>query len=105
MSERITVEVVFALPSHQELVELDVDAGATVADVIAASGIASRFPDEALDRLPVGIWGRLAEPESVVGAGDRVEIYRPLEMDPKEARRQLALAGRTMADGRDALPS
>ena len=97
----IRVEVVFAMPERQELVEVDVPEGANVAAAIEASAIADRFPRESLDELPVGIWGREASREAGIRDGDRIEIYRPLAMDPKEARRQLALAGRTMVDRRD----
>ncbi len=101
MSEdRIQVEIVFALADRQELIEVEVPDGATVADVIASSRIDARFPNRDLEDLPVGIWGREVERTARVRAGDRVEIYRPLQMDPKEARRQLALAGRTMVDER-----
>lgn len=98
---KVQVEVVFATPVRQELVEVGLPAGASVADAIEASGIADRFPRESLDDLPVGVWGREASRDAGIRDGDRIEIYRPLAMDPKEARRQLALAGRTMVDRRD----
>lgn len=94
------VEVVFALPERQAVIEVPAKAGATVADVIEASGIAQRFPEVSIDSLDVGVWGRVVARSTVVQAGDRVEIYRPLELDPKEARRQLAAAGMTMRDAR-----
>ncbi len=83
----ITVEVVFAEPDEQRLIELEVEEGATVAEVLDASGIYSRFRDANLSELPVGIWGTVVERDAAVRDGDRVEIYRPLEMDPREARR------------------
>jgi putative ubiquitin-RnfH superfamily antitoxin RatB of RatAB toxin-antitoxin module len=42
--------------------------------------------------MPVGIWGKRVSPDTTVRAGDRVELYRPLEVDPREARRQRARA-------------
>ena len=93
MTERWSVEIVLASPERQVLLALDIDAGATVADVIARSGIGSRFPGLDLDEMPVGIWGRPVSRDSLVGQGDRVEVYRPLEIDPREARRQRARAG------------
>ncbi len=96
----IAVEVVFALPERQVLVGVSVPAGASVADAIEASGIAAQFPGVVLDTLDAGIWGRVADRSTVLKAGDRVELYRALEIDPKEARRQLAAAGRTMKDSR-----
>ena len=102
MPAEVCVEVVFALPRQQVLVSVSLAEGATVAEAIDAAGLAARFPEEQLDALPTGIWGRPAERDAVVRDGDRVEIYRPLEIDPREARRQLAQAGRTMRDERKA---
>ena len=81
------VEVVFALPDRQRLETVIVPEGATVADAIRRSGIQNRFEDVRLDELDVGVWGKPVERDHVVSEGDRVEIYRPLEMDPREARR------------------
>jgi putative ubiquitin-RnfH superfamily antitoxin RatB of RatAB toxin-antitoxin module len=81
------VELVFALPERQELLEVAVEEGATVADVIAKSDLARRFPGHDLGGLQVGIWGKVVARDRVVREGDRVELYRPLEIDPKEARR------------------
>ena len=92
MAERVSVELVVATPDRQELVALTVDEGATVADVIAASGIESRFPELPMHEMPAGIWGKAVGRDSEVREGDRVELYRPLQIDPREARRQRALA-------------
>lgn len=81
------VEIVFALPSRQVLKQLEVKDGATVADVIVASRIAAEFPGHNLDELQPGIWGRPVDRTHRVKEGDRVELFRPLEMDPREARR------------------
>ena len=81
------VEVVFALPDRQVLVLLDVEEGATVAQAIRESGIERRFPEVDMSALEVGIWGRPADRSHVLREGDRVEIYRRLEIDPREARR------------------
>ncbi len=94
----LKVEVVFALSEKQCLVALSLPSGATVADAIAASSLAQSFPGENLDPLEVGIWGRVVTRDTVLSDGDRVEIYRTLEQDPREARRQLALVGRTMGN-------
>ncbi len=90
---RVAVELVLATAEKQVLLVLDVDVGSTVADVIAASGIESRFPDLAVGEMPVGIWGRCVSRDTAVRHGDRIELYRPLEIDPREARRQRARAG------------
>lgn len=92
----IAVEVVFAVTDRQELLRITVPGGSTVQDVIGASSLATMFPEYDFGSSPVGIWGRVVRPEHVVAAGDRVEIYRPLERDPREARRALAAEGRTM---------
>ncbi len=95
MSE-IEVEIVFAAPDRQLLQMLRVEAGATVDDVIGASGIRASFPEQNLDELTLGIWGKEVAGDRVLVAGDRIEIYRPLNLDPREARRRLALSGHTM---------
>ncbi len=94
----IELEVVFALADKQALCPVSLRRGATVADAIAASGLAQRFPDQPLETFEVGIWGKVVARNHGVRHGDRVEIYRPLAMDPRDARRQLALAGRTMGN-------
>ena len=86
----ITVEVVYARPDRQALLEVSVEEGATLNTAIAASGIEARFPRDDLGSCQVGIWGRIAERDSVLKNGDRVEIYRELLRDPREARRERA---------------
>jgi putative ubiquitin-RnfH superfamily antitoxin RatB of RatAB toxin-antitoxin module len=88
----IRVEVVLAMPARQELVVLEVAVGTTLAEAITLSGLPEMFEDFELDLTNVGIFGHKASPEQVLLAGDRVEIYRPLIADPKEVRRQRALA-------------
>jgi len=90
------VEIVFALPERQLLETVLVTAGETVLDVVMKSGLREAFPEYEIDRLAVGIWGREVRRDQVVKENDRIEIYRPLQLDPREARRQLALSGRTM---------
>lgn len=92
----IEVEVVFALAERQELVDLVIASGATVAEAIDQSGIAKRFPEQDLSACTLGIWGRLADSDHVLQGGDRVEIYRPLNIDPRETRRKLAAEGKSM---------
>ena len=92
MSGRLNVELVLATADSQVLLSVDVDAGASVGDVISVSGIQSRFPELPVSEMPVGIWGKQVLRETVVRQGDRIELYRPLEIDPREARRQRARA-------------
>ena len=98
MAEQLQVEIVFALPGKQVLLAVTVDHGASIGDVIAASGLAEQFPDESIQRLETGIWGRAAARDHRVRDGDRVELYRPLLRDPREARRELAQSGLTMSE-------
>ena len=97
--EKIRVEVVFATAQQQRLVTVALAPPATVADAITSSALAGRFPAEDLDALQAGIWGHPVDRSHVLSNGDRVEIYRPLALDPREARRQLAQTGRTMGGG------
>lgn len=101
MEADIQVEVVFATADQQQLIQVTLPAGATVYDAITNSSIARYFPEYDLDVLQVGVWGRLAARDRVLSDGDRVELYRALELDPRDARRQLALLGQTMS-GRSA---
>jgi putative ubiquitin-RnfH superfamily antitoxin RatB of RatAB toxin-antitoxin module len=85
---RITVEVVYATPGRQTLIEIEVAAGATVGEAITLSGIRAAHPEIELAGASVGIFGRLAPLDAVLREGDRVEIYRPLHAGPREARRR-----------------
>lgn len=84
----LTVEVVFP-PRAKSLRLPD---GASIADAVAASGLVHGTL-EALG-LKAGIFGRVAAPGTRLSDGDRVEIYRPLVLDPKEARRRRAASSR-----------
>lgn len=86
----LNVEVVYALPERQALYLLTVEEGATVRTAIEASGVLREFPEIDLARNRVGIYARLATMDTPLSEGDRVEIYRPLTADPKEARRARA---------------
>jgi uncharacterized protein len=92
----MSIEVVFALPDRQELVTVSIEEGATVGDAIERSSLSASFPEWNLDACAVGIWGRPVAREHTLQDGDRVELYRPLKLDPREARRALASQGRSM---------
>jgi uncharacterized protein len=94
--DSVQVEVVFAAPETQAVVALTLEPGATVHDAIIRSGLLQKFPGIDLVRQRVGIFGRTVSLDTNVKDGDRVEIYRPLTRDPKQARRELAKAGKTM---------
>jgi uncharacterized protein len=84
----IAVTVVYALPEAATELAVRVPAGATVADALERSGIAHLHPETRFDQCAVGIFGKRVDRQSIVSAGDRVEIYRPLRAGPKEARRR-----------------
>jgi uncharacterized protein len=81
----LKVEVVYARPGAHDAVHVSIESGATVADAVRASGIAIDAPS-----AEFGIFGKRVPAEMRVADGDRVEIYRALALDPKEARRQRA---------------
>jgi putative ubiquitin-RnfH superfamily antitoxin RatB of RatAB toxin-antitoxin module len=86
----ITVTVVYALPRAVTEIEVRLAAGATVADAIERSDIAARLPDVDIAGAPVGIFGKRVRRDTMLGDGDRVELYRRLIADPKVARRRRA---------------
>ena len=83
----ITVEVAYAQPDKQLLLTLKVPVGTTLMEAIEASEIRSAFPALEVDVDRLGVFGQRAAADQVLREGDRVEIYRPLLIDPKEARR------------------
>lgn len=84
----IAVEVVYAAAPHQvECRSLRLPAGATVTMALRASGLVEQLGAQQLAPLKAGIWGRVVSGSTVLRDGDRVELTRPLTVDPKEARR------------------
>lgn len=84
----IRVQVCYAKPDQTFLDEFDMAEGATLEQAIRASGVLFRAPEIDLSSCKVGIHGKLKTLETVLRACDRVEIYRPLQADPKDARRR-----------------
>lgn len=97
--EPVEVEVAYARPDAQVIIAVRSTAGATVEQVILQSDILRRFPEIDLMRNKVGVFGRLCALTTPVRAGDRIEIYRGLIADPKEARRQRAAQGKPAQGG------
>ncbi len=91
MSTLINVEVVFGTIESQQLVSVSIPSESTVADALEMSKIGAAFPDADIANLPTGIWGRPVGRDQTLADGDRVEVYRELEIDPKESRRLKAL--------------
>ena len=88
--QQISIEVAYALPDQQALLEVVIEQGTTVEQAIKASGITKRFPQIDLSKDKVGIWNRTCKLSDEPKSGDRIEVYRPLIADPKEARRRRA---------------
>lgn len=86
----IAVQVACATPTGQVILDIRVAANSTLAQAVDASGILRRCPELDLSRLKVGIFGRVVSLETQLCAGDRVELYRPLRVDPKVARSRRA---------------
>ena len=97
MSDRIRVEVVYALPEEQRCITLELPAGSCAMDAIRSSGLAESFGLDP-ETIKAGIFGHKVSTDTCLNDGDRVEIYRPLLLSPTEARR---LRARTMAEKRD----
>ena len=89
--EFIAIEVAYALPKQQVIIALTLPKGATVEQAISASKLLDLYPDINKTELNVCVFGSACKLNDLLKAGDRVEIYRPLHHDPKEARRQRAL--------------
>jgi uncharacterized protein len=87
-AEALGVVVAYSPRAGQvDEVSLSMPVGATVADAVHASGLMQRHPMLALASLRIGVWGKLRQPADALRDHDRVELYRPLTVDPKEARR------------------
>jgi len=85
------VEVAYAASAdRQEVIAVELPAGATVEQAVRASGVLVRFPEIDLARNPVGVFGECVAPDRVLEDGERVEIYRALVADPKVVRRRRA---------------
>lgn len=99
VDETFDVEVVCATPREQVLRTVHAKPGMTLMEAIERSRIAEHFPEIDLKTAKVGIFGKAAKKEAVLKPGDRVEIYRPLIADPKEARKKRAAEGKQLKKG------
>ena len=87
-AESIPIEVACSPERGRvEVSSLQMPPGSTAEQAVAASGLLQRHPGPWSEPLRVGIWGRPVPPGQLLEPGDRVEIYRALTVDPKEARR------------------
>jgi hypothetical protein len=84
----IEVEVAYARPDKQEIVPVRVPDGTTALEAARLSGIVDVFPEIELDATDMGIFGKVIKDPAAheLREGDRIELYRPLRIDPKQAR-------------------
>ena len=90
MPEEIIVEVAYALPEEQVIISIKVPTIFNVQQAIEKSGIQKKFPSIDLSKNKVGIFGKKTTLDQTLNDRDRIEIYRPLILDPKEMRRKRA---------------
>ena len=86
---RITIEIAYADPDRQVLRKVEIAANSTVAEALVASGVAADLPAGFVPAA-IGIFGRTVTQAARLQDGDRIELYRPLQADPKESRRRRA---------------
>lgn len=86
-STTMPIEIAYATPKKNWLIALDVEAGTTIKEAIISSGILNQCPTIDLQKNKVGLFSKIVDLDTLVKAGDRIEIYRPLILDPKQARR------------------
>jgi putative ubiquitin-RnfH superfamily antitoxin RatB of RatAB toxin-antitoxin module len=96
-AETLSATVVYAMPERQLVLPVLVPAGSTLRDAVVASGLLTQEPSLDAGRLDLGVFNRPRPADTLLRAGDRVEVYRPLTIDPKEARRVRAEVRRRRA--------
>jgi len=99
MSEKIMIEVAYALPDKQIIIPVLVNEGISVKEGIELSGVLTKFEGIDLSSNLVGIFGKLTTLDKTLKNLDRIEIYRPLAADPKEIRRKRAAKDKEMKKG------
>jgi putative ubiquitin-RnfH superfamily antitoxin RatB of RatAB toxin-antitoxin module len=100
-SDYLKVVVAYVGPTDQVVKALEVSPGTTVRAAIEQSGVLARCPEVDLAVNQVGIFGKATKLDQVLADGDRVEIYRPLIADPKDARKRRAAEGKPMRKSGD----
>lgn len=84
----LEIEIVYGLPGKQVLKKMNVQNGCTAREAVCQSGLDEIFSELDLQTAPLGIFGKSVKDETLLRDKDRIEIYRPLLIDPKEARRK-----------------
>lgn len=100
-AQMINIEVAYALPHKQKLLALKVAGGTTMFDAVKQSGISEFFPELDIATASMGIFGKLEgnPKQRVLSEGERVEIYRPLTVDPKDNRKARAARAKQKKQG------
>lgn len=81
------VYLCYVSPELQFELNFPYQSGLTVAQLLTHAALNQQYPNITFDQMPVGIWGKIISLDTLLKPGDRVELYRPLLIDPKAARR------------------
>lgn len=93
-SELLRIRVIYALPDQQVTVDLQLPHGTLLSEAVTRSGLLQKFPEAAASPLSCAIFGRAVPLTYELRDGDRIEILRPLLIDPKQSRREAAQRSR-----------
>jgi len=97
-SHYIKIEVAYALLDKQVILTEKISPETTIEEAIHLSGVLEQFPEIDLATNKVGVFGKLKKLDSTLLENDRIEIYRPLLVDPKESRRKRAAKKKVKSD-------
>ena len=84
----MNIGVAYVTPIHKVWIRMEMPDGCSVEEAITRSGILTQFPDIDLSAQKVGIFGRIVRLTQTLEDGDRVEIYRPITVDPDQVERR-----------------
>ena len=99
VKDKIRVEVAYATPQKQVILECEVESGSTARAIVLGSEIDQHFAEIDLNSCDLGVFGKAVADDYELSEEERIEIYRPLIADPKEVRRQRAAKGLKMKKG------
>jgi putative ubiquitin-RnfH superfamily antitoxin RatB of RatAB toxin-antitoxin module len=89
----LQVEVAYARAREPDIVALSVAPGSTLREAILRSGLLQRHPEIELEKCAIGVFGKIRALDERAADGDRIEVYRPLKMDPRDRRRLISSSG------------
>ena len=90
INRKIYIEVAFASSTHQKIMEMEVPVNTTARKAVEESGLDRIFPDFDFGSAPIGVFGKAVPDDYLLADGNRVEVYRPLQQAPTDARRKRA---------------